>query len=100
MSRHPLPPCPKGPYSITQQEDGTILIIDSKGNPVIGQDNGAERLVDCANALQKIWHPEPHIKTLTAQVDGLEQLRKAAWARVQELETELASLKNREGSSQ
>lgn len=84
--RSPLPPCPKGPYVVLRGDDGQVWITDAKGNSVLDEPGGAERLVECANALAKVWYPQAHVSALEERCERLEGYRKAAVARTQELE--------------
>lgn len=85
--KHPLPACPRSPYSVQRDEEtGAVRILDAKGNDVLSQENGAERLVECANALAKVWYPQAHVFALEERCERLEGYRKAAVARAQELE--------------
>jgi hypothetical protein len=80
---------PKGPYTVGKIGEVT-RILDAKGNDLMTLPGGPERLVACANALSEVWFPENHVKATDEYVKRLEQLRKDAWARVQELEAKLA----------
>lgn len=53
----------------------------------------AERFAECWNACRKLAFPSAHIEAIDGRVTRLEQLRKEAWARAQELEAELAALR-------
>lgn len=93
--KQPLPPCPKGPYTVSfDEETGTTQILDATGYDVLALENGAQRLVDCANAMPKVFFPAAHVNALEDRVERLEQLRKDAWARVKELEAEIAQLRS------
>jgi hypothetical protein len=81
---------PKGPFHLAEI-DGVVHILDKKKNDVMLIDGGPERLVECANALQGIWFPETHVEESDKYSQRLEQLRKDAWARVQELEKLVAA---------
>lgn len=83
-------PFPKGPYTVGVI--GTVpRILDRKGRDVMTMPGGMERLVACANALQHVWFPQAHVEASDAHCKRVEQLRKDAWARVQELEAQLAA---------
>lgn len=81
----PSQPFPKGPYTIGVLGD-VARILDAKGNDVMLERNGMQRLVECANALSKVWNPENHVAATDDYLPRLEQLRKDAWARAQTLE--------------
>lgn len=71
---------------------GTVpRIVDSKGTDIMTVPGGPERLVACANAMRGIFYPANHISETEAYVKRLEQLRKDAWARAQELEAQINS---------
>jgi hypothetical protein len=76
---------PKGPYAIGRIGE-VPRILDRKGNDILTVPGGMERLVECANALMHIAFPANHVPATEDYVKRLEQLRKDAWARVQELE--------------
>lgn len=81
----PAQPFPKGPYSVGAIGD-VARILDAKGNDVMLERNGMQRLVECANALSKVWNPENHVNTTDEYLPRLEGLRKDAWTRAQALE--------------
>jgi hypothetical protein len=87
--KRPAQPFPKGPYTIGMIGD-VARILDANGNDVMLERNGMQRLVERANALSKVWHPENHVAATDDYLTRLEQLRKDAWARAQELQAELA----------
>lgn len=81
---------PKGPFHIGQI--GTVTrILDGRGRDVMTMPGGPERLVECANALRKVFFPEAHVEATDEYVKRLEALRKAAWARAEELEANAAA---------
>ena len=85
-------PFPKGPYTVGMIGD-VVRILDRNRNDVMTQPGGPERLVACANPLAKVFFPQAHVETTDEYIKRLEGLRKAAWARAQELEAELAALR-------
>lgn len=59
---------------------GKVIIAGHFDNPELGQ-----RLVDCWNAVRKIFAPAAHIEATDDYVDRLEKLRKEAVARIEQL---------------
>lgn len=86
----PAQPFPKGPYTIGAIGD-VARILDAKGNDVMLERGGMQRLVECANALSKVWNPENHVSTTDEYLPRLEGLRKVAWARAELLEAYIAA---------
>lgn len=86
----PSQPWPKGPYTVGIIGD-VARILDARGNDVMLERAGMQRLVDCANALSKVWNPENHVSTTDEYLPRLEGLRKVAWARAELLEAHLAA---------
>ena len=86
------PVMPRTPYSI-----GVIgsvpRILDARGNDVLNEDGGMERLVECANALRKVHFPAAHVEATDEYVKRLEELRTAAWNRAESLDAELERMK-------
>ena len=77
--------------SLEEREDMTSLnVIDSRGNTILidvfCDSASIERFIECWNALRHVAFPSAHVKALEDRVERLEQLRKEAWARVQEME--------------
>lgn len=64
-------------------------LLDAKGNDIMRTEGGPEMLAECWNALRKFYAPAAHVDATEEQVKRLEELRKAAWARVKELEPAL-----------
>lgn len=54
----------------------------------------AERFAECWNACRKLAFPSAHIEAVDDRVKRLEQLRKEAWARAQELEAQISHLRS------
>jgi hypothetical protein len=77
--KKPQQPFPRGPYEI--QKIGDVeRIVDHLGNDVMREPNGMARLVECANALAKIWFPLNHVPATEDYVKRLEESRREAWA--------------------
>jgi hypothetical protein len=74
-------------------QDGFIRVITKSGKDfmvtVDGDKEDIERLVECWNACRKIAFPDAHIKASDEYTERLEQLRKDAWSRAQELEEQV-----------
>jgi hypothetical protein len=85
----PKPHFPQGVYSVGKIGEVT-RVLDAKGRDVMTMPGGPERLVECCNALRHVWFPAAHVNATDEQIKKLEALRKAAWARVQELEKAIA----------
>jgi len=77
--------------------DGLFRIETNSGRVMVGAHFkhrlDAERFANRWNACRKVAFPEAHIMALEDYAKRVEQLRKDAWARVQELETELAQMR-------
>jgi hypothetical protein len=80
----------------TGEDTSAMRIVDGKGNALVIDTNCdtamLERFVACWNACRHLYNPANHIEATDDYVKRLEQLRKDAWARAQELEAKLASL--------
>lgn len=74
-------------------EDGFVRVMTASGKDfmttVDGSKGTIERFVECWNACRKIAFPDAHIKASDEYAARTEQLRKEAWARVQELEANI-----------
>ena len=53
----------------------------------------ADRFAECWNACRKLAFPSAHVEAIEDRVTRLEQLRKEAWARAQELDAEVTQLR-------
>jgi hypothetical protein len=86
----PFKPFPE--IFVDVREDGIARVCSTKGEDlllVLEADKAVlDRLVECWNACRKFYGPANHIEATEDYVKRLEQLRKDAWARVQELEAE------------
>jgi len=67
----------------------TPRLVDKDGRDVMSTKEGAERLAECWNACAALYSPAAHIEASKDRIERLEQLRKDAWARVQEAERAL-----------
>lgn len=76
-------------------ESSAMRIVDSKGETLVTDTTcdtaTLERFVACWNACRKLYNPANHIEATDEYVKRLEQLRKEAWARAQELEAQHAA---------
>jgi hypothetical protein len=71
-------PFPRGPYEI--QKIGEVeRIVDASGNDVMREPNGMLRLVECANALAKVWFPGNHVPATEDYIERLQESRTVAW---------------------
>lgn len=74
-------------------EDGFVRVMTVSGEDfmvsVAGSKETIERFVECWNACRKIAFPYAHIKASDEYAARVEQLRKDAWSRVQELEAQV-----------
>lgn len=72
-------------------DDGNFKLISSSGHVYaeIASEEDAYRFCDCWNACRKIAFPDAHIKASDEYAARVEQLRKDAWSRVQELEAQV-----------
>lgn len=70
-------------------------IVDGRGNVLVMDVNMdtaiLERFVECWNACRKLYAPAGHIQATDEYVARLEGLRKAAWARAEELDAKAAA---------
>jgi hypothetical protein len=64
---------------------GKVIIAGHFANPELGQ-----RLVDCWNAVRKIFAPAAHVEATDDYTARLEKLRKEAVARIEQLEAGVA----------
>jgi hypothetical protein len=75
------------------QIDGLYRIEKTNGSAIFAghfeSQEDAERFVECWNACRRIAFPSAHIDATNDYTARLEQLRKDAWARAQELETHI-----------
>ena len=77
--KKPMQPFPRGPCAV--EKIGEVArIVDHAGNDVMLEQNGMQRLVDCANALSGIWFPLNHVPATEDYVKRLELSRREAWA--------------------
>lgn len=80
------------PELVVDNTDPSIPLIRTKNGDdfmafIVQRDlQDVQRLVDCWNACRKLHSPASHIAATDEYVERLEQLRKAACARVAELE--------------
>lgn len=89
------------PYPEVSVQDGAVeglyRIVTNGDRVVVGahfaHKQDAERFAACWNACRKLAFPEVHITASADHNTRLEQLRKDAWARVQELEAEISQLR-------
>jgi hypothetical protein len=77
--------------SLDESEDMSAMRVVASNGDVVLMDvfcDGAsvQRFIDCWNALRHVQFPAAHVSALEDRVERLEQLRKEAWSRVQELE--------------
>jgi hypothetical protein len=72
------PPCPRGPYEMVVNEDGSRFIADRDGNDVMLHPNGPARLIECANAVPTVWFPVAHVASLERDIGRIEELRRIA----------------------
>jgi hypothetical protein len=71
-------PFPRGPYEIQKIGD-VARIVDAFGNDVMLEPNGMLRLVECANALSKVWFPGNHVPATEDYIERLQESRIEAW---------------------
>lgn len=79
--------------SLDESEDMSALrVVASNGDVVLidvfCDGEAVSRFIECWNALRHVAFPAAHVKALEDRVERLEQLRKEAWSRAQELEAE------------
>lgn len=77
--------------------EGLYRIETNTGRVIVGSHfkhrQDAERFAICWNACRKVAFPEAHVAALEDYAKRVEQLRKDAWARAQELEAEVTQLR-------
>lgn len=81
---------------LISEDSSAMQVVDSRGEVLVTDmtcDTAVlERMVACWNACRKLYAPANHIEAADEYAARLERLRKDAWARVQQLEAELAAI--------
>lgn len=86
------------PELFVLKAEGGDRIVNAKGEDVMQQPGGADRLVECWNALRKIAFPLAHIPASEEREARLEQLRKDAWAKAESLQAQLDNVSRETGA--